>query len=286
MEYGIVETDKATAEEGETVTLTVTPEEGFELESISAVTYTDNDSDTPMLAPRRAPVISGEVTLTQSTENPLVYTFIMPANNVRISATFTPEAAKRYITVKKQWTVFCSPEDLTFEAGQGLKVYTIKAVTAPEGATEGTITLVQQDYIAKGVPMVLENTAYTTTKRYEILSGTGTAIAEADKYSGFKGSDEGASVLDASNTNYVLKNGYFVRTTATQVAQYSCYLEFTAPVTARSFFFDFEESNTTGINQVESSKLKADSYYDLMGRKVANPTKGVYIHNGKKVVIK
>ena len=45
---------------------------------------------------------------------------------------------------------------------------------------------------------------------------------------------------------------------------------------------------TTGIYQVESGKLKVESseIYDLQGRRVENPTKGVYIQNGRKVVIK
>ena len=45
-------------------------------------------------------------------------------------------------------------------------------------------------------------------------------------------------------------------------------------------------AGTTGIEKVESSKLKVQSYYDLQGRQVTNPTKGLYIVNGKKVVIK
>ena len=53
---------------------------------------------------------------------------------------------------------------------------------------------------------------------------------------------------------------------------------------ARDFLaFDDE---TTGINAVQSSGLKADSYYNLAGQRVAQPTKGLYIVNGKKVIIK
>ena len=41
---------------------------------------------------------------------------------------------------------------------------------------------------------------------------------------------------------------------------------------------------------IEHSTLNIEhsdnSVYDLQGRKVAQPTKGLYIHNGKKVVIK
>lgn len=44
---------------------------------------------------------------------------------------------------------------------------------------------------------------------------------------------------------------------------------------------------TTGIETVQSSKLNVQSlmYYTLDGRRVAQPAKGIYIHNGRKVVI-
>ena len=52
-------------------------------------------------------------------------------------------------------------------------------------------------------------------------------------------------------------------------------------------FLSFDLGNeTTGINQVEIGKLKVENIYDLQGRKVAQPTKGLYIVNGKKVIIK
>ena len=44
---------------------------------------------------------------------------------------------------------------------------------------------------------------------------------------------------------------------------------------------------TTAIKKVAVNSLKNDNcYYDLQGRKVAEPTKGLYIINGKKVMIK
>lgn len=53
----------------------------------------------------------------------------------------------------------------------------------------------------------------------------------------------------------------------------------------REFNMNFGDE-TTNIQQVESGKLKVEGYYDLQGRKVAQPTKGLYIVNGKKVVVK
>ena len=47
------------------------------------------------------------------------------------------------------------------------------------------------------------------------------------------------------------------------------------------------DDETTGIRSIDNGKLTIDNvYYDLSGRRVAQPTKGVYVVNGKKVVIK
>ena len=48
------------------------------------------------------------------------------------------------------------------------------------------------------------------------------------------------------------------------------------------------ESTQTGIGHTEITDIteKADAIYDLQGRRVENPKKGLYIVNGRKVVIK
>ena len=56
-----------------------------------------------------------------------------------------------------------------------------------------------------------------------------------------------------------------------------------AVATAPIFSLD---NNTTGIKAIDNSQLTIDNVYDLQGRRVAQPTKGLYIVNGKKVVIK
>lgn len=52
-------------------------------------------------------------------------------------------------------------------------------------------------------------------------------------------------------------------------------------------FDDEEEGGVTEIKNVETVKPHHNNaYYTLQGIKVQNPTKGIYIHNGKKIVIK
>lgn len=49
--------------------------------------------------------------------------------------------------------------------------------------------------------------------------------------------------------------------------------------------FDDVNGGTTGINEVKAKvQNQEDAYYNLQGVKVSHPVKGLYIHNGKKVV--
>ncbi len=81
-ENGSVTCDKKSAAEGETVTLTVTPDNGYELEALTITTVDAAEpSGAPMLAPRRA-----NVDYTAGENG--TYTFLMPAVPVTINATF------------------------------------------------------------------------------------------------------------------------------------------------------------------------------------------------------
>lgn len=67
-------------------------------------------------------------------------------------------------------------------------------------------------------------------------------------------------------------------------------LPFSEPFEAKEFLFNFEEAvrNTvTGISTVKTESTAKDApIYNLQGCRVTNPTNGIYIVNGKKVLIK
>ncbi len=48
------------------------------------------------------------------------------------------------------------------------------------------------------------------------------------------------------------------------------------------------QTTPTGIQTIKANNAVDNAFYDLQGRKIANSklSKGIYIHNGKKVVIK
>jgi hypothetical protein len=73
---------------------------------------------------------------------------------------------------------------------------------------------------------------------------------------------------------------YKLKSTGT-IGAHKAYL--TSGATAREYFLFDEE--TTGVNTLNGErKTMNGEYYDLQGRKVAQPAKGLYIVNGKKVV--
>ena len=47
-----------------------------------------------------------------------------------------------------------------------------------------------------------------------------------------------------------------------------------------------DEDGTTGVKEVKSGEVKGEKWYTIQGQRVAKPGKGLYIHNGKKVVVK
>lgn len=82
---------------------------------------------------------------------------------------------------------------------------------------------------------------------------------------------------------------YKLNNTVTTIPGNKAFLVLTnAEAQAKGFVLEFEDGGTTGIETIENSKHSTESgvYYDLQGRRVENPTRGVYIVNGKKVVIK
>lgn len=92
-----------------------------------------------------------------------------------------------------------------------------------------------------------------------------------------------------STTNYGISTDgkKFLKMIAdTKTTYYRAFLADSDPG-ARALTLSFEDE-TTGISETMSAKhvFGEGEYFDLSGRRVAQPTKGLYIMNGKKVVIK
>ena len=90
--------------------------------------------------------------------------------------------------------------------------------------------------------------------------------------------------------NYILQQGQFNKANDGYLKANRAYLHTTFDVTsvgAHALSIVFDDEETTAISEVKSKKAEVSGdYFDLQGRKVAQPTKGLYIVNGRKVLVK
>lgn len=100
------------------------------------------------------------------------------------------------------------------------------------------------------------------------------------------------SAVDANVNAYVLSqnNGTAVfkklSSSDRTIKQYKAYLKLDDAQSAQLMNFAFAGSDLTGIQNVTETSAKSNTAYDLAGRKVGKLQKGIYIVNGKKVIVK
>ncbi len=177
------------------------------------------------------------------------------------------------------WATYCSPYVLDLaNASAGLTNAYI--VTGATGSTLN-LTSVKSGTVPANTGILLEGTEGDIT--IPVVTSSSTSVS-ANKLVGVT-----ASTKKDANSIYVLMKetagvGFYKNTNAFTVGANTAYLNVSDFAAAREFFL-FTET-TTGINNVECGKLNVEGYYNLNGQRVAQPTKGLYIVNGKKVAIK
>ncbi len=167
-----------------------------------------------------------------------------------------------------------------------------------DGLTAYTVTGLNSDgdtlvLSTEGLNSVEANTPYIISGDTEAQI-THTFYGDAVEATSFTDGYLTGVVVDtyAPANSYVLQNqtgtpAFYLVESANSilVAAYHCYLDCTAGV--KSVTIVFGDDMTTGIEAVESeAEAGSDVIYDLSGRRVSKAQKGVYIVNGKKVVIK
>ena len=164
-----------------------------------------------------------------------------------------------------------------------------------EGNATGVITMTElKGIIPAKTGAVLRGAANT----YEFIPSIsyGTAV-EGNMLVGFEAANNKAESKKAVTvaedyTTYVLtvqneKAGFYrkVKGSTFNVGNNKAYLS-TPAQGANSISIRFDGDGTTDIEASTLNPQRSTEVYDLQGRRVLNPTKGVYIVGGKKVVIK
>ena len=100
-----------------------------------------------------------------------------------------------------------------------------------------------------------------------------------------------ASTTEIFNYNFDETSATFsLITVNTKIPARKAYLETTIDIRPEkgSIELVFTDGTSTGINEIETEVQESgdNSYYNLQGMRVEHPTKGIYIHKGKKIIIR
>lgn len=200
----------------------------------------------------------------------------MPANDLTVTALFEErEHVTATIASTTGFATFCSDKVLDFSNVSGLKAYYATAIN------DGEVVFSQvRGAVAAGTGLLL----YGETSNIFVADGTGTSYND-NLLVGVLNN----SVTANSANQYVLveKEGEakFADTAgrAAAVPVGKAYLQ--APASSRPLSFRFDDG-TTAIGAVTTTAQQTSGIYNLKGQRVTTPGKGLYIINGKKVIIK
>ena len=203
--------------------------------------------------------------------------------------------------------------DFPFKIVGDVKAYTIEGVDAKnaQGYYFAKVKeLAQQgDTVPAQTAVVLECNSTNPVDNQLLPTGDEKPKTSNNRLCGtfFGGAINGLTVKDGAGNDYNVTHDnirafnintadsrnpigfYKVKNNVTNIPGNKAFLVLTSTeAQAKSFVLEFEDGGTTGIETIENSKNSTDDgvYYDLQGRRVENPTRGIYIVNGKKVVIK
>ena len=183
-----------------------------------------------------------------------------------------------------EYATFYGKEAVVVE-GEDAELYTIANVTESEAQLSDAIKVAPKE-----TPLLVYNKG--TEEKTFLLIPTAEPDLLLTVAPEFKGTAVAQSMTASSTTvsyyvctgkafEYVNEDG--------EIAANKCWLQIgEQPATSRRNTRSIVGGgNATGIESIHNSQFTIDSYYDLQGRKVATPNrKGIYIHNGKKVVVR
>jgi len=178
------------------------------------------------------------------------------------------------------YATFSSPYALNFATATGVQAYvakssdgsvvTMEKVTGAVPANTGLLLQKMKDEVS--IPVVAEGVAPAANL---LKPGTGAAVKSEGATMRYvlAGTGEATSFYCLAEAN-----------AAVVIPEGKAYLEVVGAPARLAIVF--EDSETTGIATVENANVLNENYYNLNGQRIVAPQKGLYIVNGKKVVLK
>lgn len=187
------------------------------------------------------------------------------------------------------WNTICVPFELNPSIlktifGKGCKAYEFK------GYSDGTLNFETATTFVAGYPYIIyvEN-AQTNTDDIVLLNvniSRLTAQYDSNNDAYFRGSYAPIAAPDMNGLWGITSEGRIAKGTAeASIDGFRAYFELPSTTTGAPLL-SIDGGPATRIHSIDNEQLTIDNAYDLSGRRVAQPSKGLYIINGKKVILK
>lgn len=186
------------------------------------------------------------------------------------------------LTLSKEWTTFTSAYNLDFSSVEGLTAYTAKY-----NKDNDAVALTSVKKVAAHTGLILKGEAGQTYTVPILASNEAGLEAVTD--------NQLVDCVDAVwsesyDKDYFLSNGKFVNSKNAGWAlpgKSFLYISSGRVNKSESPLRVYVDNTATAINGITNNPVvKDEAYYNLQGVKVKRPQHGVFIHNGKKVVLK
>lgn len=217
--------------------------------------------------------------------------------SVSFKGNYTGTATKEYqvrpkITMSGNnvWYTYYNPT-YNMKIPDEVKAYTIS------GNTQTQISLFPDNtdghgYIKADTPMLLYYTGASTDIYPELVKTDDTHLSGISSYTYYHGLSNATNVTTlpeySTQDIWILVNNQFVRTASGIIPANRCYLALDKnSITVPNFSPTINNGGLTGIDEPRDKKENVEmKIFNLNGQRVQNPAKGLYIVNGKKVIIK
>lgn len=183
-----------------------------------------------------------------------------------------------------KWGTFCAPFDVTIPEG-----VTAYIATESNGEVVFDSDILVDGVLMAGVPVVVYSESEVNKNFVDVPEKTEATCAEGALV-GVYTAKSGIPVTTKTNQNYVLQNnaqgvGFYKAVNSISLKANRCYMTLPASSDAKPYFA-FDEI-ITGINNILNPTDKSvEGIFDLSGRKLSAPQKGINIINGVKVIVK
>ena len=200
---------------------------------------------------------------------------------------FVPNTSYNITIGSTEWKTIVSYKDVSVP--DNVEAYIVTKVTPEETKSVASLKPVKE--LKGGEPYLLHYTSKADNYTMTLLTPNDPDELEAPKGNLLKKSDRKTSGTKDGSTVYVLayresfKVGFY-RWTGDDLGAGRVYLPVGATVAGAHEYCGFIEDGTTAILSIDDFKANVGPFYDMQGRRVDNPSKGIYIVNGKKVIVK